>query len=275
MNSKFKKPRAPRRKNVGKVSAAVKVEVAKQLSKSQENKLAMINGLSNTAVGTPYIEYVAQQIDINPNLRGLLPRISDGTDAFQRLGNSITPKVLKIRGLVYFIRTEEFAHDLTLRLMVLTHRSIKNQDELTGSTTTNYTDTLLWNGQTGDAVAYGGNEPYYNQLPINRRAWNVLGDKQIHLRKAFSWPGATVTNASQGETFMSPTRSVPFEFVLTQKQLPAKLLYQGPGTDVPTNFAPVLAMGWADNTRTLQVGTDTNTNIVGIQWTSSLIYEDA
>lgn len=267
--------RKPRRK-APKVSKAVKVEVAKQLSKSQENKLALINGLSNTAVGTQYLEYVSQQIEINSRFRGLLPRISDGTDAFQRMGNSITPKVLKIKGLLYFIRTNPFAQDLTVRVMVVTHRSIKNQDELTsGVSATNYATTLLWNGQTAQPVAYLGNEPYYNQLPINRRAWNVLADKQIHLRKGYSWPGATVTNESQGETFMSPTRSVPFEIVLTQKQLPAKLLYQAPGSDVPTNFAPVLAMGWADNTHTYQVPDSVDANIVGIQWTSSLIYEDA
>ena len=269
-----RRPRVPRRKNVGKVSKAVKVEVAKQLAKSLENKMCMINGRganNGTPIGTTYLEQAYQQLNDDTMFRGLIPRISDGTDAYQRMGNSITPKVLKIKGLLYFPYAVPESYDLTVRLMVVTHKSQKNQDELT-SGAQNYFSTLMWNPITAQPVAYLGCEPYYNQLPVNRRQWNVLSDKQIHMRKSLG--DAASANPSLGETFMSSTRSVPFEIVLTQKHLPAKLLYQAPGGDIPTNFAPVLAIGWTDNTGFISVGT-TNTPIVAIQWTSSLIFEDA
>lgn len=281
--------RAPRRKTKktrSNMSKTVRKIVKSEIARSNENKLVMINGQVNTPVGNDYNENLAPAIADNTYFRGLLPRIADGTDAYQRLGNSITPKVLKVRGLVYFNSGTIAAPswDFTLRLMVLTHKSQKNQDELTKSSVppvtvppsvgqVAYYSTLLWNGQTGTAVDYKGLAPYYNTLPINRKNWNVLADRQISLRKGLG--DAAITPVSAGETFKSPTRAVPFEFVLTQKQLPAKLLYQGPGTDIPTNFAPVLALGWVDNCASIPIGTTAQDPTVQIQWTSSLIYEDA
>lgn len=264
--------RKPRRK-APKVSKAVKVEVAKQLSKGLENKMIMRNGNADVAVGITYQEFVKMAITADTDFRQLVPRLTDGTDAYNRVGNSITPKVLKIRGIVFINGNVIPSLDYTLRLMVVTSKLQKETTALT--TTGSYYTTLLWNPQVAFPVAYLGGDPYYNQLPINRRAWNVLADKQIHLRKGFPWPGATVTSPSEGETFMSPTRSVPFEIVLTQKQLPAKFLYQAPGSDFPTNFAPVLAVGFTDNTGMNTVGSVALDSNVQIQWQSSLIYEDA
>jgi len=239
----------------------------------------MINGQVNTPVGNDYAEDLAPAIRDNTYFRGLLPRIADGSDGYQRMGNTITPKVLKVKGLVYFnydvIGSSSW--DFTLRLMVVTHKSQRNQDELTAAsiapgTAPGYYKTLLWNGQVAQPTTYEGCQPYYDMLPINRRAWHVLEDKHIHLRKGLS--DTAVTPSSAGETFKSPTRAVPFEFVFTQKQLPAKLLYQTPGNDVPTNFAPVLAMGWVSNDGSIQIGNSVLDATVQVQWTSTLIYED-
>lgn len=289
---KMTRRRAPRkttRKTRSNMSKTVRKIVKKEIARSNENKIVMINGNANTPIGNDYPgtgEDLAPAIRDNTYFRGLLPRISDGTDAFQRVGNSITPKVLKVRGLVYFnpdvIASSSW--DFTLRLMVLTHKSQKNQDELTRSSVppvtvppsvgqVPYWNSLIWNAQTGTSVPYLGLQPYYNQLPLNRRNWNVLMDRQITLRKGLG--DSAITPVSAAETFKSPTRAVPFEFVLTQKQLPAKLQYNGPGTDIPTNFAPVLAMGWVSNDGSLSVTNTVQDPTVQIQWTSSLIYEDA
>jgi len=277
MKDVYKKPVKARKGSKAKnptVSVAVKQEIKKQISKATENKLCMINGKADTSVGSSYSEYIIPKVGDGYDLRGLLPRIQEGTEGFERVGNSITPKVLKVKGIITYDWPVPKSHDYTVRLMVLTSKLVKDQDELT-VVGNQYTKTLLWNGQAAAPVPYLGCQPYYNTLPVNRRAWNVLFDKQIHLRKGLGVLAGEETNPSQQEVFCSPTRAVPFEFILTQKHLPAKLLYQDPSESVPTNFAPVLAMGWCDNTLATSVGDDTHDSDVAIQWTSSLIYEDA
>lgn len=268
--------RRPRRakKTRSNMSKTVKAIVKKEIARSNENKIVTQNGVANTLPGNTYAEFVLPNANNGNQFRGLLPRMADGPEANQRVGNSITPKVLKVRGLLFFNGTVPESYDYTVRMMVLTHKSQKNQDDLTAVGTT-YSGTVLWNsiGTSAGPTPYQGCDPYYNTLPINRRAWNVLSDKKYHLRKGPAVGSGGIP--SQEETFMSPSRSVPFELVLTQKQLPAKLLYQSANADIPTNYAPILVMGWTDNTGNITVGNTTHFGDVQIQWTSSLIYEDA
>ena len=255
--------------------AMVRKEVAKQISKAQENKLAMKLGKATNAVGSSFVEYIYPRCTIDPHLRGLLPPVIDGTDTNQRVGNSISPKVLKIRGLVYINWAITQSTDFTVRMMVLTNKTVKDQTQLTQIGTADFAPTILWDGQASPptATAYQGCQPYYNQLPINRRQWNVLFDRPLHLRKSLMWPGS---GGGPQQSTVYPNHGVPFEFVLTAKHLPAKLQYaSGLGNSYPTNFAPVLAMGWTDNTGGISVGDPNQDEIVSIQWTSSLIYEDS
>jgi len=191
------------------------------------------------------------------------------------VGNVITPKVLKVKGLIFFDPVTSASWNWEVRAMIVTNKTVRSQAMLTAAGA-DYVKNLLWDGQSGTPTTYLGCEPYYNQLPINRRNWNVLFDKKINLRKGLS--DAAITPPCAAETFKSPTRSVPFEFVLTQKQLPAKFVYDAAGatsTDLPTNFAPVLALGWVDEDGAIQVGNTAQGTALRVQWTSTLIYEDA
>ena len=264
-------------KKVKKVSmnfpSMVKQEVAKQISKKTENKLIMENGIANTPVGTDYVEYVTPRVDI---IRPLLPKLDVGTELFNRVGGVIEPKALKLRGTVFFDWTTlpvvVSSRDCSLRLMILTHKSQRSMPELVANPSAVYTNTLMWNGQAGDSVAYQGCVPYYNQLPVNRKSWNVIEDRIIHLRKGLG----NLTSGGAGETFMSPTRSHNFEIVLTAKDLPASLKYDGGlGTIYPTNFAPVFCFGWVDNSDNIPIGTTDHDKVIRIEYQTSLIYEDS
>ena len=255
----------------------VKAIVEKAISKKTENKLIMENGKANTIVGLDYspAEYILPRIDTTSTYP-LLPKLNVGTELYERVGGQIEPKVLKLRGTIYFdftaLGTSYISRCLDLRLMVLTNKSQRSMPDLLANTGNLYTDTLLWNGQAGDSVDYKGCAPYYNQMPINRKSWNVIEDRIIHLRKGL---GSSVVGGA-GEVFTSPQRSYTFEIVLTSKDLPATLKYDGGfSTIYPTNFAPVFYIGFVDTQGSMPIGNTASDNVVRFQYQTSLIFEDA
>ena len=257
------------------VTQAVKTEVAKQIAKKSENKLIMQVGLANTNISADYpLEYVTPQIAGLSAFRPILPGMVAGTDANQRIGLNITPKALKLKGTISFAYDLLYSSDYCLRLMVLTNKSQKSMPALVANAASVYSDTLMWDGQTANGISYSGCQPYFNMLPINNKCWNILEDRLVHMRKGLGG-GQSIAPPYDGEVFMSPTRSFNFEIVLTQKDMPATLKFNADTDAYPTNFAPVLALGWVDQTGGIPVSTGgAHQKDVLIEWTSYLIYED-
>jgi len=256
--------------------ATVKTIVEKTISRKTENKLIMENGRANTPVGGNYAEYILPRIDTTQGYP-LLPALNVGTELFNRVGGVIEPKALKLRGTLFFdyTNTDAASRALDIRLMVLTNKSQRSMSELITNTGSQYTNTLMWNGQAGDSTSYQGCQPYYNHLPVNRKSWNVIEDRIIHLRKGLG-VAATPLPPSSGEVFMSPQRSYTFEIVLTSKDLPATLKYDGGvGTIYPTNFAPVFYIGFVDVVGAMAVGDINSDKVVQFQYETSLIFEDS
>lgn len=261
------------------VATAVRQEVAKQIARKTENKLIMENGKVNTAVGANYtpVEYILPRIDTTSTYP-LLPALNVGAEAGlnSRVGGVIEPKALKLRGTIHWTYTTDStvfpSRAVDLRLMVLTHKSQRSMPDLVANAGSQYTNTLMWNGQAGNSTSYQGCQPYYNTLPINRKSWNVIEDRIIHLRKGLG----SATVGGGGEVFMSPQRSYTFEIVLTAKDLPATLKYDGGvGVLYPTNFAPVFYIGFVDVEGAMQIGDTNSDKDIEFQYTTSLIYEDA
>jgi hypothetical protein len=258
------------------LGTAVKQEVAKQIAKKTENKLIMQNGFVNTPVGGNYTEYILPRIDTTSTYP-LLPALNTGTELYERVGGVIEPKALKLRGTLFYdyTNTDASSRALDIRLMVLTNKSQRSMPDLVANAGNQYTSTLMWNGQAGDSTSYQGCQPYYNQLPINRKSWNVIEDRIIHLRKGLGVATAPLP-PSTGEVFLSPQRSHTFEIVLTAKDLPASLKYDGGlGTLYPTNFAPVFYIGFVDVTGAMAVGDINSDKVVQFQYETSLIFEDS
>ena len=272
-----KKTKAPKKSAPKMTEQAVKTIVAKAFSKKIENKLIMENGKANTIVGGDYTptEYILPRIDTTSTYP-LLPKLNTGTEPYERVGGSISPKALKLRGTIFFtfdaLGNNSLSKCLDLRLMVVTNKSQRSMPDLLANAGNQYTDTLLWNGQAGDSTDYKGCAPYYNQMPINRKSWNVIEDRIIHLRKGL---GSSVIGGA-GETFMSSQRSYTFEIVLTAKDLPSTLKYDGGfGTIYPTNFAPVFYIGFVDVQGSTPIGNTASDKAVRMEYQTSLIFEDA
>jgi len=271
-----KTSRKTKKKVVSQPKAVVAI-VKRELAKAIENKLIMENGLLNTPIsnglGGNYVQSILPRIDTTSTYP-VLPKLNVGTEAYQRVGTSVKPLVIKIKGTIYYsYDTPAIAsRDLSVRLMILTNKSSKFMPDLVANPTNLYTNTLLWNGQVGDSTAYQGCQPYYNTLPINNRQWNVITDRKYNMLKGLG-TGAVPSN---GEVFLSGARSHQFEIVLTSKHLPASLKYDGGlGTVYPTNYAPVMYMGFVDNTGEMIIGDTNSDRILDIQYTVTMIYEDA
>lgn len=254
------------------LGTAVKNAVKHELSKAAENKYITRLGSANATIGTSYgSEFVTPAIPLNSSVRPLLPTIVEGTDANQRIGNTITPKYLKVKCHVTFSNDITQSAIRDVRFMFLKNKSVKDTAMLTSDTAgvPNYALELLWNGQTATPTDYKGCEPYYNKLPINRKQWDVVEDKIVRIAKSES----DTSPSANGVKAITSQYAQEFEVSIP---LPAKLYYDGgPGVTYPSNFAPVLAIGWVDPMMTTTVGTTDHPKDVMVQWTSSLSFEDA
>lgn len=255
------------------LGTAVKTEVKKQMSKAIENKYSFrINRLNESPGTDPAFEWVTPSIPLNSSFRALLPAITEGTDGNQRLGKSIVPKCLKVRvtcSIGPAIIQSMVRH---VRFMFLTNKSVKDQLMLTtdGTDVPNYAAELLWNGKTATPDVYKGGQPYYNHMPINRKQWNVLKVHDVVLAKSLSVDSNT---PDQKIGAITSQYSHTFEVVL---ECPAKLHYDGGNTtEFPSNFAPIMAIGWIDPSGVTSSNTENSPQEVQVQWTSSLTYEDA
>lgn len=248
---------------------AVKAEVAKQIARKTENKLVMENGLSKIPLGTTYTEYVTPTIKTT-SLRPALPALVEGVDPNQRVGAAVAPKVIKIRGTLCFANdyVEGFAADV--RIMVVTSKQQRFMADLIADPGGQYSNALLWDGQTGQPAQYKGGQPYYNLLPVNNKAWKVLHDQVVHLRNS---NGALPSPAFQD--FVGTQYSKDFEIVLTAADIPAELKYNGGlGIKYPTNFAPILAIGWTYPDTAISAVDLAYEKVITLQYTVSMIYED-
>jgi hypothetical protein len=248
---------------------AVKAEVAKQIARKTENKLIMENGKAKSPLGTNYIEHVEPEITVG-RLRPVLPALAEGVDPNQRIGAQVAPKVIKIRGTLCFDSAAVPAFAADVRIMVCTNKQQRFMPDLLADTGGQYSNTLLWDGSTGNPAQYKGAQPYYNLLPVNNKAWKVLHDQVVHLRTS-TGPVPQPT----GNVFLGTQYSKDFEIVLTTADLPAQLKYDGGlGIAYPTNFAPILAIGWTYPNSFIPAGSADFDKIINLQYTVSMIYED-
>ena len=229
----------------------------------------MENGFFKTPVGANYVEYVTPAITTG-TLRPVLPALAEGVNPNQRVGAQIAPKVIKIRGTLCFANeyAEGFAADV--RIMVCTNKQQRYMPDLLADAGGQYSNTLLWDGSTGNPAQYKGAQPYYNLLPINNKGWKSIHDQVVHLRNSNGTVPSPTTQA-----FLGTQYSKDFEIVLTSADLPAQLKYDGGlGVAFPTNFAPVLCMGWTYPDTAITIGDPAYQKVITVQYTVSMIYED-
>lgn len=198
-------------------------KVAKQVVRSQaETKFATAvveNSVAhNSAIGAG---------DLLP----ILPRIPQGTDDWQRVGDTIRPTKLTIRGTVGLDRNYLLDNKIILvRIVVLSSKATKNRVSTTSLFGTYSGELLHPNLDSGTQVkAFNGdlNDIHY---PVNSDLFIVHYDK-VH----------RISLIKDGSVEENPTGMFRWKKSI---KLPAKLTYDVSQLD-PNNFCPFYGIGYA------------------------------
>ena len=218
---------SPRMKSAIKKVVAPAAEV-KYISQSWSSQQAVAT--LNTAAGA--------------NLYKMLPDVGQGTDAHQRIGNTINPKGIRTHFAMYFNNDSVNTANIYVRLLCISAREVKSYD----ATPSLVGNNLFLDGVGGSTdlttASYSDNLVKNQFLPVNKKSWIVHHDRIVHLAKGYGFTNNDNTPAR------TPTGYVPLCARLTL-DTPHKgaLKYDKPLDTTANNFAPYwCAYAWtADN----------------------------
>lgn len=188
----------------------------------------------------------------------LMPLVSQGTDDWQRIGDSIRPTSLVVRGMLSADRSYANTNqELLVRVVIVSAKATKNL-VATSSLWGTYANILLQpNLDSGLQVTpFIGNQPEL-LYPINKDEFIV------HMDKVFK----ICPSSSDGGVEENPAGTRLWKKTI---KLPKKLTYDT-GINSPNNFCPFMGIGYvyADGT-----GPDVLTTKIISSVTSRLTYKD-
>jgi len=157
---------------------------------------------------------------------------STGSTARQRIGDKITPKLLKVKGVVSLNLTSPPTgrSDIYARIIIATQKDVKTGSAILGGGIS--TNVLLRPGYGGSAneVPFAGNLPEL-MYDINKDKYRVYMDKVVKL-----------TQYQEGAVEQDGRYSARYSY--TFKQLPSTLTFDEENGNWPNNFAPFIAVGY-------------------------------
>lgn len=223
----------------------------------------------------PLAQTYTANINSAADFKIILPNILQGSAMTQRIGNKITPKSLVVNFTLTMTGSPTTnSSDLFWgRLMVLTHKTIKNPGL---ASAIDPASLLLVDGE--NTTSYKG-LPGDENWRINRRNFTVVSDKRLKFQRGFGTlpQAANVVPWIGDQIFPSPL----CQHHLTVKvPCPKELIYQTATGSVPsvnqqpTNFFPFFCFGYNQpNELTVPVAGELDYR-VAISWTSHFVYED-
>lgn len=223
-------------------------------------KRVISQGRENRAIGNQVEKVVLHNSPIgSADCYPIIPDIVKGDDSFQRQGDRITPKSLRVKGLISFSQLLAYGaqKDVYVRVMILSQKNIKTGLQIAAGAVDS-AHLLRPNLPLAPQVAYDGTTSVA-QYPINTDLFRVYMDKTIKLT------GTALSAIEQISRFSA-------RWSYTFKQLPASLTFDEGNGDMPNNFAPFVCVGYSfcdgspPETATTRILSDTF---------SLLTYEDA
>lgn len=193
----------------------------------------------------------------------LLPSVVQGTDSFNRIGDKIRPKSLRVDIYVTANGTLTTSMLQRVRIFMLEDRTLKSWVNLTSSPVA--TQLLDFGSFLGGFSGL----PNCELIRVNKRRYKVIKDKTLTLAKGTGLtPNTGGINGTQ--TFISGNQYHKFSVKIPT---PAVLHYASAGDSYPSNFAPFLVAGYTQPDG--DVAPDSAVFKVAIQYSSHLDYEDA
>lgn len=248
------------RRRVAKKKTASKLSKPMQRAMTQVAKKVISRRAEDKVCGSPVETDVLHNSAIgSSDCEPVIMQIPQGTDSNHRLGDRVTPKTLKVNGVVAInpeITGFSKAKDIYVRVLILQQKDLKSGAEvLTGGVDAGALLRAGYGG-TGDAVQFTGTTTNL-LMPVNTNLFRVYMDKQFKLD---CWP-----EGGQGQY------SRKWSYTFDKKHLPASFTFDEGNGDWPNNFAPFVAIGYgyADGTTPDTI----NTDVVSHVW-SQLAFED-
>ena len=253
LRKKAPKRRAPARKPP--LAKLVKSIVARNL----ETKIAVNSyGLTNfNSAITGAGDYIA-----------VLPQVFAGSTQNGRIGGSINPIKLVIRGyMVYKTDAIASARMIGTRMFCFSDRAVSCYPTAI-SAGPNF--QLLDNG--GAPVNYTGSAINYC-TPHNVDLFKWYADKKHTMQKPYGLTNTLSPTATTDITGMDRSLYKPFTITIPASKMPSTLKYDEVlSTGYPVNFAPYLAVGYSD---LLGYTADTVVTQIGMEFVATLYYKDA
>lgn len=202
------------------------------LSREREDKVAS----RLIAYGVEFNQTITAPGDIYP----IMPRISQGTGSYQRVGRQIRTRYMYVNLMVtcspdYGLTTN---NPIIYRILFLTWKQGRTELRLDQAP---MNQLLLVNDDTGAAlnIGYTGQSDVH-MMPVNTNVFTVIRD----IRGKF-YPNDNDTNPASAE--QNPLPGICRQHRVRIK-LPKTLLYDlaatNPTGDTPTNYAPFMCAGW-------------------------------
>jgi len=260
-------------KRFSKSKSAKKTDTKKTKKPKTSNELvtkSMLYKVLNKTIETKFASVQYTYTTFNSAISNIadflaiLPAVQAGTGQNQRIGNSIHPVKLEIRGYITVDSNTLWitAQEILCRLMCFQQKDLRSFADLASG---NF--NLLNVG--GGSGQYDGSL-LRQCMPHNNDAYTFYKDLKHTFFKPYGLLNSSITPVSS----MNSSLVLPFHIVLTPKHMPSVFKYDSnvTGANYPDNFCPFLALGYCfGNNQTPDV---TNTQL-GMSYVSTLYYKDA
>lgn len=197
----------------------------------------------------------------------LIPRVGQGTDDHQRIGNDIRPTSLKAT-FTASLNTRMIASAyVDVDFYFLTSKQIKSQANVSSVPI-----LRLLNQGDGTNVGYSGTS-YVSHFPVNKSEFTLIKKKTVRLYKTQDCPNAQAIGSGVLNTTGSGRLNY-FQTFSIKIPLPKVLRYEKASVIAPENYFPFVVAGWhyPDDNGGVVSG---NTNDVRIQGQVQMYYKDA
>jgi len=246
-----------------KPSSALASKVKSIIRRGQETKFILYPPTNfNTSGNLSSFTAFTSGITSTNEVYALIPRISQGEDDYQRIGNVIQPVSLTTKVNVALFTNQSMS--VYADIFFCTSKNVKDVE----NTNDVPTGELLNNGNGGNQ-AYDG-ASYTAMLPVNRTEFTLIAHKRIKLQTCAGDPNTALSGGSPASTSVNPQHTFSF----SQKiPLPQRLLYEAAAKTSPTNAFPFMMVGFC--------GADANGNTapttarIQVQAQSHMYYKDA
>lgn len=245
-------------------SKGLKLQIDSVLKGKQETKFVLGAPFNrNTATDLEQFQPFTGGITSTNEVYCLIPKVIQGEDDFNRIGNIIQPVKLTTKVNVCINPTDPNSQSIYADIWFCTAKSVKaerNSNQI-------LTAALLNDGQ-GTNVAYDGTS-FTAMLPLNKSEFSLISHKRYKLQKTSNDPNSKLTGGGNPASSLS-AYTASFS---VNVPIPTRYIYEDKADDTPTNAFPFMMVGF--------VGTDTTgdtssiTGRVYVQAQSHLYFKDS